>query len=45
VAALNTLQSNHQIVEALRKNPRLNENAIPEMVDFWKTVGYSVRAR
>jgi hypothetical protein len=42
VAALNTLQSNFSIVDAIRKSGKgMNQNAIPEMIDWVKT-GYEV---
>ena len=41
VTSLNTLQSNHAIIEAIRKSgQKLNENAITEMVGWLKKVGY-----
>ncbi|PNS21792.1 hypothetical protein CAC42_390 [Sphaceloma murrayae] len=41
VQALNTLQSNFQIVDAIRKSGRgMNQNAIPEMIEWTKRVGY-----
>ena len=43
VAALNTLQSNFAIVDAIRKSGRsLNQNAIPEMVEWCRRIGYEV---
>ena len=43
VAALNTLQSNFAIVDAIRKSGRsLNQNAIPEMVEWCQRIGYEV---
>ena len=43
VAALNTLQSNFAIVDAIRKSGRsLNQNAIPEMVEWCRRMGYEV---
>ncbi|TKX27065.1 folylpolyglutamate synthase [Elsinoe australis] len=41
VQALNTLQSNFQIVDAIRKSGRgMNQNAIPEMTEWTKRIGY-----
>ncbi|EXJ65183.1 folylpolyglutamate synthase [Cladophialophora yegresii CBS 114405] len=41
VTSLNTLQSNFAIVDAIRKSGRsLNEQAIPEMVDWCRRIGY-----
>ena len=43
VAALNTLQSNHSIVDAIRKSGRgMNKQAIPEMIDWCQRAGYEV---
>lgn len=43
VAALNTLQSNHSIVEAIKKlGPGSNKLAIPEMIEFVRRIGYEV---
>ena len=43
VAALNTLQSNHSIVDAIRKSGRgMNKQAIPEMIDWCQRTGYEV---
>ena len=43
IAALNTLQSNFAIVDAIRKSGRsLNQNAIPEMVEWCWRIGYEV---
>jgi len=43
VAALNTLQSNFSIVDAIRKSGgRMNEQAIPEMVEWCRKIGYEV---
>lgn len=43
VAALNTLQSNFSIVDAIRKSGRgMNKNAIPEMLEWVKRLGYEV---
>lgn len=43
VQALNTLQSNFQIVDAIRKSGRgMNQNAIPEMIEWTKRIGYEV---
>ncbi|KAF1343600.1 Mur ligase [Delphinella strobiligena] len=41
VAALNTLQSNFSIVDAIRKSGKgMNQNAIPEMIQWVKRIGY-----
>ena len=43
VAALNTLQSNFSIVDAIRKSGRgMNKQAIPEMIDWCQRTGYEV---
>ena len=43
ITALNTLQSNFAIVDAIRKSGRsLNQNAIPEMVEWCRRIGYEV---
>lgn len=43
VTALNTLQSNFSIVDAIRKSGRgMNKNAIPEMVEWLRKAGYEV---
>ena len=43
VAALNTLQSNFSIVDAIRKSGRsLNKQAIPDMIDWCQRTGYEV---
>jgi hypothetical protein len=43
VAALNTLQSNFSIVNAIRKSGKgMNQNAIPEMIEWVKKSGYEV---
>ena len=43
VTALNTLQSNFSIVDAIRKSGRgMNKNAIPEMLEWFKKAGYEV---
>lgn len=43
VAALNTLQSNFSIVDAIRKSGRgMNKNAIPEMMEWCRRIGYEV---
>ena len=44
VTALNTLQSNFAIVDAIRKSGRgMNQQAIPEMIDWYRKIGYEVR--
>ncbi|USP82322.1 hypothetical protein yc1106_09596 [Curvularia clavata] len=41
VAALNTLQSNFSIVDAIRKSGRgMNKQAIPEMIEWCRKAGY-----
>ncbi|XTI84469.1 FolC bifunctional protein [Cenococcum geophilum] len=41
VAALNTLQSNFSIVDAIRKSGRgMNKDAIPEMIEWCRKIGY-----
>lgn len=41
VAALNTLQSNFSIVDAIRKSGRgMNQQAIPEMIEWCNKTGY-----
>ncbi|KAI9838725.1 MAG: hypothetical protein M1837_002428 [Sclerophora amabilis] len=41
VAALNTLQSNSSIVEAIRKSGKgMNQYAIPEMIEWCRKTGY-----
>ncbi|KAF2142172.1 uncharacterized protein K452DRAFT_287390 [Aplosporella prunicola CBS 121167] len=43
VSALNTLQSNFSIVDAIRKSGRgMNQNAIPEMIEWSRKAGYEV---
>jgi hypothetical protein len=43
VAALNTLQSNFSIVDAIRKSGRgMNQAAIPEMLEWCRKIGYEV---
>jgi hypothetical protein len=43
VAALNTLQSNFSIVDAIRKSGKgMNQNAIPEMIEWVRKTGYEV---
>lgn len=43
MAALNTLQSNFSIVDAIRKSGRgMNKNAIPEMIEWCRKIGYEV---
>ena len=44
IASLNTLQSNFAVVDAIRKSGRsLNQQAIPEMIEWCEKVGYKVR--
>lgn len=44
VQALNSLQSNFSIVEAIRKQgPGWNKLAIPEMISWVRRIGYEVR--
>lgn len=43
VAALNSLQSNFAIVDAIRKSGGgMNQQAIPEMIEWCKKIGYQV---
>ena len=43
VSALNTLQSNFTVVDAVRKSGRgMNKNAIPEMIEWCQRIGYEV---
>ena len=43
IAALNTIQSNFSIVDALRKSGKLmNKNSLPEMLEWVKRTGYKV---
>lgn len=43
VAALNTLQSNFSIVDAIRKSGRgMNIQAIPEVIEWCRKIGYEV---
>ncbi len=43
VMALNTLQSNFAIVDAIRKSgKKMNEQAIPEMIEWARKIGYQV---
>jgi len=43
VAALNTLQSNFSIVDAIRKSGKgMNKQAIPEMLEWCRKIGYKV---
>ena len=43
VAALNTLQSNFSIVDAIRKSgANKNLMAIPEMIEYTRKIGYEV---
>lgn len=43
VAALNTLQSNFAIVDAIRKSGvGMNKQAIPEMIEWCRRIGYEV---
>ncbi|RMZ78214.1 hypothetical protein DV738_g4079, partial [Chaetothyriales sp. CBS 135597] len=43
VAALNTLQSNFAIVDAIRKSgKKMNEQSIPEMIGWARKLGYQV---
>lgn len=46
VAALNSLQSNFSIVDAIRKmGPGWNKLAIPEMISWVRRIGYEVCVR
>lgn len=43
IAALNSLQSNSAIVDAIRKSGRgMNKDAISEMIEWCRRVGYEV---
>ena len=43
VAALNTLQSNFSIVDAVRKSGQgMNKQSIPEMIEWCRKLGYQV---
>jgi len=43
ITALNTLQSNFSIVDAIRKSGGgMNKQAIPEMIEWCRKVGYEV---
>lgn len=43
VQALNTLQSNFSIVDAIRKSGKgMNKQAIPEMLEWCRKIGYEV---
>lgn len=45
IAALNTLQSNAAIIEAIRRSGgKLNDLALPEMVEYLERIGWKVRA-
>lgn len=45
VAALNTLQSNFAVLDAIRKSGRgMNQQAIPEMIEWCRKIGYEVCA-
>ncbi|KAF1913955.1 Mur ligase [Ampelomyces quisqualis] len=45
VAALNTLQSNFSIVDAIRKSGRgMNQQAVPEMIEWCRKIGYEPSA-
>lgn len=44
IAALNTLQSNFAVVDAIRRSGRgMNKDAIPEMIEWCRRIGYEVR--
>ncbi|KAI9682057.1 MAG: Folylpolyglutamate synthetase [Caeruleum heppii] len=44
VAALNTLQSNFSVVEAIRTSGRgMNKQAIPEMIEWCRKAGYEMK--
>ncbi len=45
IAALNTLQSNFSVVDAIRKSGKaMNQQAIPEMLEWCQKLGYEVCA-
>lgn len=44
ITALNTLQSNASVIEAIRRSGgKLNDFAIPEMVEYLERIGWKVR--
>lgn len=46
IDALNSLQSNASVLEALRASGRkMSCNAIPEMLEYLKRIGYGVSSR
>jgi len=45
IAALNNLQSNFSVVDAIRKSGKgMNQQAIPEMIEWCQKLGYEVCA-
>jgi len=43
ITALNTLQSNASVIEAIRRSGgKLNDFAIPEMVEYLQRIGWKV---
>ena len=45
LTALNTLQSNFSIINAIRQSGRgMNKQAIPEMIEWCRKIGYEVCA-
>ena len=45
VSALNTLQSNFSVIDAIRKSGQMiNENSMPEMIEWCRRIGYEVWA-
>lgn len=43
ISALNTLQSNFSVVDAIRRSKgALNKDSIPEMLDWCRKIGYEV---
>lgn len=44
INALNTLQSNAAVIEAIRKSGgKLNDFAVPEMIEYLERIGWKVR--
>lgn len=43
VAALNDLQTNFAVIEAIRKlGPRANKRSLPDMINWVRRIGYEV---
>lgn len=46
IEALNTLQSNAAVIEAIRKSGgKMNDLALPEMREYWTRLGYEVSCK